>query len=117
MRIKTHNIPSISAYFIISISGLTLLERDDNTEMVVSTKPDTEFETLRKLSGKFSGISELLNRSEQERNRSNQSSNHNHGINPVETTKTTEGQTLPKSKIKSMGKNRKMKESPIYYFE
>ena len=85
---------------------------DDNDEMVVST---TEEENLRKLSGKFSGISQLLNRSEQGRNLSDHA---------VITTETTDVQTLPKSKMKlaepseeENSKDRRMKESPIYYFE
>ena len=85
---------------------------DDNDEMVVST---TEEENLRKLSGKFSGISQLLNRTEQGRYRSDHA---------VETTETTDVQTLPKSKMKlaepseeENSKDRRMKESPIYYFE
>ena len=85
---------------------------DDNDEMVVST---TEVENLRKLSGKFSGISQLLNRTEQGRYRSDHA---------VETTETTDVQTLPKSKMKlaepseeENSKVRRMKESPIYYFE
>ena len=85
---------------------------DDNDEMLVST---TEEENLRKLSGKFSGISQLLNRSEQGRNRS---------AHAVKTTETTDVQTLPKSKMKlaepseeENSKDRRMKESPIYYFE
>ena len=85
---------------------------DDNDEINVST---TEEENLRKLSGKFSGISLLLNRSEQGRNRSDHA---------VVTTETTDVQTLPKSKMKlaepseeENSKVRRMKESPIYYFE
>ena len=85
---------------------------DDNDEMVVST---TEVENLRKLSGKFSGISQLLNRTEQGRNRSDHA---------VVTTETTDVLTLPKSKMKlaepseeENSKVRRMKESPIYYFE
>ena len=85
---------------------------DDNDEIVVST---TEEENLRKLSGKFSGISELLNRSEQGRNLSDHA---------VITTETTDVQTLPKSEMKlaepseeENSKVRRMKESPIYYFE
>ena len=85
---------------------------DDNDEMVVST---TEVENLRKLSGKFSGISQLLNRTEQGRYRSDHA---------VETTENTDVQTLPKSKMKltepseeENSKVRRMKESPIYYFE